>query len=404
MGKRSGGLYKRLKEVYETDRSGGRVLAMEGLRGLAILLVFLCHYKLVVLDRLGPVFGSTFFKTTVQIGGTGVDLFFLLSGLLIYKAALRRDLHLGRFLARRIRRIYPTFLVAFSIYLFVSVLLHQGPRRVPNSAAGGATYIVQNILLLPGIADIQPLIPAAWSLSYEISFYLAIPIVVQLLRMSLWSRLHRCLFWTSLLWLHLLCVLLLGRKLPVYHYQSNDYLRFGMFLAGMLTFEVLDSASGSIWLTIKRQRWLSLLGSVTGLAYILIVIHFAGVEDAPPSYAAAKAALIFITYTSLALGTLCENGIWKNVFSNVWLRWTGNISYSVYLIHGIVLNMVIAVLLHESAVRAHPLVSAVILFPVSIVVTLAISTALFVLIEKPLSLQPAKRVRVSEEQHAASVA
>ena len=57
---------------------------MEGLRGLAILLVFLCHYKIVILDRLSPAFSSAFFETTVQIGGTGVDLFFLLSGMLIY--------------------------------------------------------------------------------------------------------------------------------------------------------------------------------------------------------------------------------------------------------------------------------------------------------------------------------
>ena len=123
--------------------------------------------------------------------------------MLIYRAALRRDLHLGKFLARRIQRIYPTFLVAFAIYFVASALLHQGPRRVPSSLSEAASYVALNVLLLPGIVDMQPLIPAAWSLSYEICFYIAIPILVLTLRMSHWSlRLRRCLLWTSLLTLH----------------------------------------------------------------------------------------------------------------------------------------------------------------------------------------------------------
>ena len=257
MGESTGYLYRRLAQLFETDTSSRRVLAMEGLRGLAILLVFLCHYKIVILDRLSPAFSSAFFETTVQIGGTGVDLFFLLSGMLIYRAALRRDLHLGKFLARRIQRIYPTFLVAFAIYFVASALLHQGPRRVPSSLGEAASYVAFNVLLLPGIVDMQPLIPAAWSLSYEICFYVAIPILVLTLRMSHWSRLRRCLLWTSLLTLHLIYVLTLPQTLPIYRYQSNNFLRFGMFLAGMLVFEFLGSVRAANWLTVKRQLWLS---------------------------------------------------------------------------------------------------------------------------------------------------
>ena len=395
MGESTGYLYRRLAQLFETDRSSRRVLAMEGLRGLAILLVFLCHYKIVILDRLSPAFSSAFFETTVQIGGTGVDLFFLLSGMLIYRAALRRDLHLGKFLARRIQRIYPTFLVAFAIYFVASALLHQGPRRVPSSLSEAASYVALNVLLLPGIVDMQPLIPAAWSLSYEICFYIAIPILVLTLRMSHWSRLRRCLLWTSLLTLHLIYVLMLPQTLPIYRYQSNNFLRFGMFLAGMLVFEFLGSVRAANWLTVKRQLWLSVIGASTGLGYCFIIFRDVNIEPLPTFHSVVKAGLVCITYTSLALATLGDHGLWKAVFSNTWLRWTGNISYSLYLIHGIVLNTVIAVLLHASTVRNHPSISAVVLLPLSFAITFLASMLLFLAVEKPLSLQPPKSLTTS---------
>ena len=315
--------------------------------------------------------------------------------MLIYRAALRRDLHLGKFLARRIQRIYPTFLVAFAIYFVASALLHQGPRRVPSSLSEAASYVALNVLLLPGIVDMQPLIPAAWSLSYEICFYIAIPILVLTLRMSHWSRLRRCLLWTSLLTLHLIYVLTLPQTLPIYRYQSNNFLRFGMFLAGMLVFEFLGSVHAANWLTVKRQLWLSVIGASTGLGYCFIIFRDVNIEPLPIFHSVVKAGLVCITYTSLALATLGDHGLWKAVFSNSWLRWTGNISYSLYLIHGIVLNTVIAVLLHASTVRNHPSISAVVLLPLSFAITFLASMLLFLAVEKPLSLQPPKSLTTS---------
>jgi exopolysaccharide production protein ExoZ len=387
-------LSTRLAAIYETDKSSKRVLAMEGLRGLAIVLVFLCHYKIVVLDRLSLRFDSIPFRTIEQIGGTGVDLFFLLSGILIYRAALRRGLHLGTFLARRVRRIYPTFLVAFAIYFVASVLLHQGPRRVPGTVGEAVSYIAFNLLLLPGLADIRPLIPAAWSLSYEFCFYISIPVIVLVLRMSSWSRLQRCLLWSSILTLHMTYVLALPQTLPIYRYQNNNFLRFGMFLAGMLVYEILNGVRSARWLTIERQRWLSVLGFTSGVAYCCFVYRTVNVANPPITHFAVQAALVFATYSSLALATLGEEGVWKKLFSSAWLRYTGNISYSLYLIHGIVLNMFIAVLLHVPAVRFHPTISAFVLLPMCFAVTFAVSTLLFLAVEKPLSLQSPRPERM----------
>lgn len=399
-----GSLHRSLAAIYETDFSGKRTLAMEGLRGMAIALVFFCHYKMVVLSRLSPTFDSTFFRTTVQMGATGVDLFFLLSGMLIYRAALRSDLHIGRFLSRRIRRIYPTFLVVLAIYLVASVVLHQGEQRVPAMPGEAVQYLTWNVLLLPGMLDMKPLIPATWSLSYELCFYIAIPIIVFTLRLSRWSRKQRCVLWCSLLCLHILYVLALPKTLPAYRYQDNNFLRFGMFFGGMLVFEVLSSHRGSRWLTTSRQTLLSVIGIVAGSGYFWFVLHTVNVEKPPIFHFVTKAVLIFIAYTSLALATLVDNGIWKRIFSNDWLRWMGNISYSLYLIHGILLNGIVVVALHLGIVRAHPYIASVALFPVCVVATAAVSTLLFLAVEKPLSLQPPRSERVAAMQRSSTAA
>jgi exopolysaccharide production protein ExoZ len=397
-------LHGRLAAIYETDRSSRRVPAMEGLRGLAILLVFFCHYDLVVLNRLGPIFNDTFFHTVVQVGGTGVDLFFLLSGMLIYRAALRRDLHLGRFLTRRVQRIYPTFLVAFAIYFLVSVVLHQGEQRVPGNLSGALGYVAENIFLLPGLADMKPLIPAAWSLSYEFFFYLAAPMLVWALRMAHWPRRRRCIFWIALLALHISYVVALSNTLPVYHYQSNSFIRFGMFIAGILVLEMLESARGAAWLTPARQRLLAGAGALCAAVYLRFLYLNVDNMHPPVSHEAIGQLAVFWIYACLALATLGERGVLQRLFSVAWLRWTGNISYSLYLIHGIVLNALIAACLHVPGVVTHPAVAAAICLPLFFAVVYAVATMLFLLVEKPFSLQPPARRKTVDMEQVSSTA
>ena len=79
------GLFDRLAPIYEMGSASSRVPAMEGIRGVAVTLVFFVHYYQLfgkALPEGHPTreamrwFGS--------MGHAGVDLFFLLSGYLIY--------------------------------------------------------------------------------------------------------------------------------------------------------------------------------------------------------------------------------------------------------------------------------------------------------------------------------
>src|SRR4051812_18322890 len=92
---------------------GQRLPALEGLRGVAVALVFLQHYcgqflNYTQLSGLTRQFAELFDK----FGSYGVELFFVLSGYLIYCILLRRRPAFLAFMARRARRLYPSFAVA----------------------------------------------------------------------------------------------------------------------------------------------------------------------------------------------------------------------------------------------------------------------------------------------------
>ena len=81
-----------LERLFEVSHGKGRQLrSMEGLRGLAVFLVFLVHYVTLAKPWLAPASFSTRVADGLHnIGNTGVDLFFVLSGYLIYGSLIRK--------------------------------------------------------------------------------------------------------------------------------------------------------------------------------------------------------------------------------------------------------------------------------------------------------------------------
>lgn len=167
------GPWRRLCAGFDDLRHSppGNRLALDVLRSLAVLLVFLYH-----IQSSAPHALRIQKVPFVQFGWTGVDLFFVLSGLLIggqFWKELKRNgtVKVGRFILRRGFRIWPLY------YLVVAYLLAQqvfGARH-PHGLWLDAIFLSNYYFLFPvGGHEVG----GGWSLSIEEQFYLVVPILL----------------------------------------------------------------------------------------------------------------------------------------------------------------------------------------------------------------------------------
>jgi peptidoglycan/LPS O-acetylase OafA/YrhL len=370
---------------------------MEGLRGLAVLLVFFVHF-----DALfgGYVVGHPLLARPTHflglIGNTGVDLFFVISGYLIYGALIRRGTGVVRFILRRVERIYPTFLAVFALYIFLSLVFPDSSRIPGRTWPQGAVYIAQNLLLLPGIFRIQPIITVAWSLSYEFFFYIAGALLIRAVRMWTWTSRTRSIFFMAGS-----C----GYLAVCFSTTGPSHVRAMMFLVGILLYEALLSQQFINRLSGSGEI-IAILALLSGLIYIYLLDaspHFfeflpgwlCGRSTLPgvPTYQGPYKTLVlsfslfwFVAYSFAFDGRLKRLFVWQL------LRYLGNMSYSYYLIHGVTAHAV--ALIWAAVVRHHlSMVAAfVTALPIALGATWLTATVLFVGIEKPFSLS-SKRAR-----------
>jgi peptidoglycan/LPS O-acetylase OafA/YrhL len=170
-----------------------RLLVLDGLRGLAILLVMQHHFWGLAFGLSGrrPELGiDVFASRVIGAGWFGVDLFFVLSGFLITGIlydAKRSAFFFRNFYARRFLRIFPLYYLFLVIILFLFPLWPRiaGPLQISklqDTQLWFWTYMVNNA---SGIKQFDAQMPAGsgqfWSLAVEEQFYLVWPFLVLLL-------------------------------------------------------------------------------------------------------------------------------------------------------------------------------------------------------------------------------
>ena len=295
-----------LTQRFELSRGGGaqNVRPMEGLRGFAVFLVFLIHY--VTLVKPWMVHGSAldlFGNLLRSIGSTGVDLFFVLSGYLIYGSLISRPQPFLRFMSRRVERIYPAFTAVFVSYIALSFIF-PAESKIPAPASAALVYLVENFLLLPGLFPIQPMITVAWSLSYEMFFYLAIPLVIGMLRLRCRSAEWRVVFFSTVAAITVLYCAFYG----------GPY-RLVMFLAGILLYETTTS------------RMIRTPHSMVGLTALVAGLLVTALPMPGPEGLLLKFPIFFGSFFVLCLTCFHESSGWlPRAFSWTPLRWLGNMS------------------------------------------------------------------------------
>lgn len=310
----------------------GHIPELDGVRGLAILVVMICHFNLFYKPAYQFEHGL---KTLLSTGWWGVDLFFVLSGFLITGILLdaKGSSHYFRnFYVRRVLRIFPLY-YGFLFALFVlAPLLH--PPAPGGRFAGWLdsqwwfwSYLSNYQFLFP--EWVRPsLLSHFWTLAVEEQFYLFWPAVVLLTSRK--GLIRVCLFCVAgsllfRLWLHWMGVdPRAGYRLTP---ARLDTLAIGALLA------VLVRDQGA-WDRVRRYAPKAIVAALVGVA--LLSIPTRGMAQSSiqmqtlgyPLLAVISAALIVFAVDPLAQST----GLVRFFRTRV-MRVLGKYSYAIYVFH-----------------------------------------------------------------------
>ena len=307
-------------------QSNRHIKALDGLRGIAVLLVLLFHFE------LGPFHG----------GFVGVTVFFTLSGFLICSRTLTEVGRSGTFrvidfFERRVRRLAPAAIVCILAVVVATNLF--GTREQHASVAGdgiAALFNVANWRFLVHGTSYTDLFAAPsplnhfWSLAIEEQFYVVFPVVVWLVlqlprrvrAMVVAAVVSLALWWSA----HESSV---ADSFNRFYYGTDA--RMGELLVGVII--ALSLAYWHIRVPQPqgpRRRAITVL-MAGGLAYVI----FAGVTFQNGAANFQHGGALFV---ALATGVLIVGGLeGQNPVARALairpLVWVGKVSYGAYLYH-----------------------------------------------------------------------
>lgn len=364
--------------------SGGRIPELDGLRGLAILLVIICHY--VANAEHGPLgIWPHRALNALTAGWSGVDLFFVLSGFLIGGILLdasRAPHYFRAFYMRRVYRILPVYYLWTMIYgVLIAGAVWLFPGRYPVVAGDLLRVPVQLLFLQNIFIGMAPFtwvwFVVTWSLAVEEQFYLlAPPLIRYISRRKL-----------------IIALVLTVIAAPVLRFLVFRYWIPGGFAAAFLMPCRADTLALGILLAVGWRResfqvYLEKNRAGLQLAMILLAVVFGGLLW----WLAHPLNLVTVTigyttlgffYSGLLLLALSQTNGWvAAVLRGRYLRALGTVSYCVYILHDAFNQLAHRMLLHAEPQIYN--VKGVGVTLLALVVTLAVANLSWRYFEKPL--------------------
>jgi len=310
-----------------------RIPALDGLRGIAILLVFMRHSVFGLETNVKPL--AVFLKAG-QLTWSGVDLFFVLSGFLIggiLLEARNSPRYFKTFYIRRAYRIFPIYGIVTAAFLFRHLpfqLIHvvfgnSSPLTVPWFSYATLT---QNVWMVPLGWFGPTAMTATWSLAVEEQFYLTIPLLIR----KVGSRVLIAVLVTVIF------------AAPILRLILNSQFRHGNFACYVLTPCRADALCLGVLAAclMRKQRFRDLLlcnrkslCAATFLFFlgVMYMTHAGWSPFAAPMNTFGYSWLALF-YTGCLLVALASGpGRLQTLLSNRILMGMGTIAYCSYLIH-----------------------------------------------------------------------
>jgi exopolysaccharide production protein ExoZ len=307
--------------------SVGKINAIQGLRGIAALLVVSDHSLLRFSEwtNAHALKNDRLLYVAETLGRHGVEIFFLISGFIMtvtsYKEFMRPNAFSG-FLWRRIIRIVPLYWLITA--LVVAQLIWQGHAPNPLEIIKSLAFIPYENA--PGV--FQPLLRRGWTLNYEMFFYVLFAIALtQRPRRGLAALISVLILLTAAGWLWVIGKCSTG---------SCELLSF--YLQPIMLYFAGGIVLGALRLFLQHRNKLSVVNSDNGLmlAIVLTSVYVVYLSLATPSNVTYIVGVIFCILATAFCALLedkCERGHLRIMFLLV-----GEASYSIYMTHSLFID------------------------------------------------------------------
>jgi peptidoglycan/LPS O-acetylase OafA/YrhL len=314
-----------------TATSRARIDALDGIRGLAILLVIGAHLVGNVRDEVG---GTGIVFKLFAFGWSGVDLFFVLSGFLITGVLLdsKEAPHFFRnFYARRALRIFPLYFGAL-FALAVARAIWPDPNLFGSASPLWMWVYLTNVVMSVEGAGAFGLAGHFWSLAVEEHFYLVWPPLVLLLNRRQLMAATAVIAGGALMLRTLFVVW--GVSYPAAYILTPlrmDALAMGAFVA------IAARGPGGLRALLPGAR---VLGVATSLALVALILARQSLMPDDPGMQTLGYSLLDAMFGCWLVVGLLYRPLNRLLNAKV-LRWFGKYSYGVYVWHPMIFILVL---------------------------------------------------------------
>ncbi len=344
---------------FFNDDKKEHVRALDGLRGIAVIMVLLSHSSN----------NQIYFHKAIAfngIGKGGVYLFFVLSAYLLDSQIASAMMNHSadyffwrRYFIKRFLRIFPLFIVSLFIFWMAS------NAGIPTSIVNGVD-MVKHVLLWKGNG-------VFWSIPVEFKYYILSPFILLVCQRYLkWNIRSIALFF----------VLLSGATLmadTIFELNKISTLKYLLvFLTGtfLAIYNILVQPAGS------DTGWMKRAGIFGMMALIFCLVmnpnymgDWMGISN---SNNGRKLMIIYALLCGVMLfAALYDQGLFRRFLENKFLRFIGVISFSVYLFH-----MPVIYVMNQNFMFIPDPLKIYFFFGI----TICLSVISYLLIERPLSM------------------
>lgn len=325
------------------DKNPFQIEALDGLRGVAALLVVFSHTSNVGMH----LFPFLDFRGT---GKSGVYLFFLLSSFLLSIPLLSKGSSLfsgqvmGNYWMRRFLRIYPLYTV-YLLAACVSTMALTHFFNTPNTGVPYSLYpreFLRNFLLLETKG-------VTWSIAVEFKFYFILPLLIYLVnRTARAGLIATCAF---------LMALIIGSSLiwPTSEWVNND-IRLGyympVFLAGIMLAVIHRHilAGGPGALAIRKSFLVATPFAMAALLFMMPSVH-ALITGSNTEYSTFHREFLShtVAWAVILMAASHGHGMIAAFLRLPFLRICGSLSFSIYLFHMPLISIMKRTELHPMA-------------------------------------------------------